>query len=172
MAPETSPELPEHIAPEDYLDQWKEIAAYLKRDVRTVQRWEKTEGLPVHGHHHEKQRRVYASKAEIDRWARGRRLPDAETDPGLVTTEVPSAVEAGVGTVEETRPDPSPMRRRVWQRWWLAALALPVLVAGILFWPRPAHEAVVLAVLPFKNLGSVTTRAHRQWVSLRGDGDS
>ena len=30
------------------LDSWKEIAAYLRRDIRTVQRWEKQEGLPVH----------------------------------------------------------------------------------------------------------------------------
>ena len=30
------------------LDSWKEIAAYLGRDVRTVQRWERREGLPIH----------------------------------------------------------------------------------------------------------------------------
>ena len=30
------------------LDSWKEIAAYLRRDVRTVQRWEERESLPVH----------------------------------------------------------------------------------------------------------------------------
>ncbi len=30
------------------LDSWKEIAAYLKRGARTVQRWEREEGLPVH----------------------------------------------------------------------------------------------------------------------------
>jgi hypothetical protein len=34
--------------PDDFLGSWKEIAAYLGRDVRTVQRWEKKEGLPVH----------------------------------------------------------------------------------------------------------------------------
>jgi len=28
------------------LDSWKEIATHLKRDVRTVQRWEKREALP------------------------------------------------------------------------------------------------------------------------------
>jgi len=39
---------------EDRLDSWKEIAAYLKRDVTTVQRWEKREGMPVHRHLHEK----------------------------------------------------------------------------------------------------------------------
>ena len=34
--------------PGDRLDSWKEIAAYLNRDVTTVQRWEKREGMPVH----------------------------------------------------------------------------------------------------------------------------
>ena len=33
---------------EPRLDSWKEIAAYLGRGIRTVQRWERDEGLPVH----------------------------------------------------------------------------------------------------------------------------
>ncbi len=36
----------------DRLDSWKEIAAYLRRSVRCVQRWERTEGLPVLRHQH------------------------------------------------------------------------------------------------------------------------
>jgi len=50
------------------LDSWKEIAAHLKRDVRTVQRWEKHERLPVHRKHHEKLGSVYAFKSELDAW--------------------------------------------------------------------------------------------------------
>src|SRR6266566_8411882 len=50
------------------LDSWKEIAAYIKRDVRTVQRWEKQEGLPVHRLQHDTQGTVFAYKAEIDAW--------------------------------------------------------------------------------------------------------
>ena len=38
---------------EDRLDSWKVIAAYLGRGVRTVQRWERDEGLPVHRLAHE-----------------------------------------------------------------------------------------------------------------------
>src|SRR5688572_20575087 len=52
----------------DRLDSWKEIAAYLKRDVRTVQRWEKHAGLPVHRIGTAKLGRVYASKAALDTW--------------------------------------------------------------------------------------------------------
>jgi len=54
--------------PADRLESWKEIAAYLKRGVRTVQRWERTEGLPVHRHHHDKRGTIYAFRHEIDAW--------------------------------------------------------------------------------------------------------
>ena len=52
----------------DRLDSWKEIAAYLRRGVRTVRRWERDEGLPVHRHVHRVLGSVYAFKSEIDRW--------------------------------------------------------------------------------------------------------
>jgi tetratricopeptide (TPR) repeat protein/TolB-like protein len=54
----------------DRLDSWKEIATYLRREVRTVQLWEKREGLPVHRHFHQSQGRVYALRAEIESWKR------------------------------------------------------------------------------------------------------
>ena len=41
---------PPIVRSSDRLDSWKEIAAYLNRDVTTVQRWEKREGMPVHRH--------------------------------------------------------------------------------------------------------------------------
>jgi adenylate cyclase len=50
------------------LEGWKEIAAYLKRDVRTVQRWERTEQFPVRRQLHRKLGRVLAFKDELDRW--------------------------------------------------------------------------------------------------------
>jgi eukaryotic-like serine/threonine-protein kinase len=55
------------------LDSWKEIAAYLKRDIRTVQRWEKQEGLPVHRHLHDERGTAYAYRGEIDEWLQTRR---------------------------------------------------------------------------------------------------
>ncbi len=63
---------------EDRLDSWKEIAAYLNRDVTTVQRWEKREGMPVHRHLHDRQGSVYASRAELDTWTRSRNLQAAQ----------------------------------------------------------------------------------------------
>ena len=52
------------LDPGGRLDSWKEIAAYLKRGVRTVKRWEKEEGLPVHRHIHQRLGSVYAIKSE------------------------------------------------------------------------------------------------------------
>ena len=57
----------------DRLESWKEIAAYLKRGVRTVVRWEKEEGLPVHRHVHHKLGSIYALRSEVDAWRDGRR---------------------------------------------------------------------------------------------------
>src|SRR5688500_12958176 len=67
-------------APTARLDSWKEIAAYLKRDVTTVRRWEKREGLPVHRHLHERRDSVYAYPSEIDEWWHGRRNQLAQNE--------------------------------------------------------------------------------------------
>jgi len=75
---------PEH-ATEDLLDSWKEIAAYLKRDISTVQRWEKREGLPIHRHIHDKLGSVFGFKSELDIWSKTRavaiRSSKASTKP-------------------------------------------------------------------------------------------
>src|SRR5437899_10601525 len=52
----------------DRLDSWKEIAAYLKRDERTVRRWEEREGLPVHRHQHKSRAAIFAYKSELGAW--------------------------------------------------------------------------------------------------------
>lgn len=58
--------------PGERLDSWKEIAAYLSRDVTTAQRWEKREGMPVHRHLHDRAGSVYAFREELEEWARTR----------------------------------------------------------------------------------------------------
>jgi hypothetical protein len=57
------------------LNSWKAIAAYLGREVRTVQRWAKGRDLPVHRLPGGARPRVFALKPEIDAWLRasGRR---------------------------------------------------------------------------------------------------
>jgi len=54
------------------LDSWKEIENYLNRGARTVQRWEREAGLPVHRLQHEKLGSVYAWRGELDAWWKGR----------------------------------------------------------------------------------------------------
>jgi Tol biopolymer transport system component len=99
------------------LDSWKEIAAYLKRDVTTVQRWEKREGMPVHRHVHDKLGSVYAFKAELDAWGRQR-------------TPVPTA-EPELEIVEQ--------RSRPWGVWAAAGV---VLVAALAVWQIANRDTV------------------------------
>ena len=54
------------------LRSWKEIAVYLDRNPRTVQLWEKYEGLPVRRHVHRTNASVYAYREEVDAWLRNR----------------------------------------------------------------------------------------------------
>jgi hypothetical protein len=96
-----APTLPDHPAlqPDDRLGSWKAIAAHLKRDVSTVQRWEKSEGMPVHRHLHAKRGSVYGSRSELDAWwaSRSPRLdPSPGTDGPRETAErpVPAALNS------------------------------------------------------------------------------
>lgn len=51
------------------LDSWKEIAAYINREVRTCIKWEKELGLPVYRIDEKSARsRVFAYTTEIDQW--------------------------------------------------------------------------------------------------------
>lgn len=54
-------------ADSDYLSGWKEIAGYLRKGVRTVQRWERVHGLPVHRVGTDSEI-VFARRAELDLW--------------------------------------------------------------------------------------------------------
>ncbi len=47
---------------------WKEIAAYLGKGVRTVQRWERQFGLPVQRPNEHEKGIVRASRKELDEW--------------------------------------------------------------------------------------------------------
>ena len=66
-------EMPARAGGEDErLDSWKEIAAHLNRSVRSVQRWERVEGMPVHRHGHNRTASIYAYRGELDTWRRSR----------------------------------------------------------------------------------------------------
>ena len=85
------------------LESWKEIASYLRRDKRTVQRWEKEYGLPVHRLQLASGSTVYAYADELDAWYTRRQPPsfpveigpsngdDSEEDPLVKGTVVAPA---------------------------------------------------------------------------------
>src|SRR6516225_4427838 len=104
------------------LDAWKEIADYLDREVRTVQRWEKTEHLPVHRHEHQKKSSVYAYTSELDEWVKKRQpVDDPEADAafesensGADLASQPAAVTA-VEDSSDSRADTKASVRK-WKR--------------------------------------------------------
>ena len=150
--------LPSEGPPKDRLDSWKEIAAYLNRDVTTVQRWEKREGMPVHRHLHDKRGSVYALGPELHAWLQSRRLrlEEQEKDEEIEEEkEVEEKFEAPVDT--ETGLGLKPTSR---SRYWLAVAAVVVLglVAVTYFMARSRVQnsgrpkIKSIAVLPLKNL--------------------
>jgi len=69
--------LPAPPEDEPRLEGWKRIALHLDRDVRTVRRWEKNQGLPVRRLMHDKQASVYAYRSELDAWVADRDAPSS-----------------------------------------------------------------------------------------------
>lgn len=61
-------ERPRKTDPPQFLSGWKEIAAYLGKGVRTVQRYERQMGLPVRRPAGKPWGSVVATKAELDAW--------------------------------------------------------------------------------------------------------
>ena len=125
---------------EDRLDSWKEIAAYLKRDVTTVQRWEKREGMPVHRHLHDSMGSIYAYRADLDAWMRSRNLRGAQENGNNATpppTPLAQPPQSALATF-------SPKRTTILS---LAAAALLAAIAGLWlqrtehFWRNPIADA-------------------------------
>lgn len=78
------------------LNSWKEIAAYLAVAVRTAQRWESAEDLPVRRHRHARLSSAYAYTDEIDQWwdsrpDAGRKRRSARHDPSPAGAGSPGA---------------------------------------------------------------------------------
>jgi hypothetical protein len=92
------------------LHSWKEVAAFLGATVRSVQRWEKTAGLPVHRQGGGLKTRVYAYSDQLERWR-----------------------ESGQVATSEREPAPVPVLRRRWLH--IAILGIAVLAAiAFLVW--------------------------------------
>jgi TolB-like protein/Flp pilus assembly protein TadD len=161
---------------------WKEIAGHLGRETRTVQRWEKTEGLPVRRHGHQKKSTVYAYASELDAWFKKRQpADDPEADAAFVPEpeiafvpepdvdtlsekenggavspvilQVPYAELQDLASVEPDKPPPH-IRQQVFVS--LVAFAAVCIIAYAVYrlipTKTPLPDKVRLVVLPFKNL--------------------
>ena len=152
---ESSPATPPKVrVVEERLDSWKAIAAYLHRDITTVQRWEKREGMPVHRHLHDRMGSVYAFSAELDTWQASRKLRSEEKE------QEPQDQGMGplpnVAAVYEQRRAP---RSRAWLV--LGGVALTLLLAVLIATSREharPPQIRSLAVLPLKNLSGDPTQ--------------
>lgn len=142
----------------DRLDSWKRIASYLKRDVSTVQRWERREGMPVHRHLHDKLGSVFAFRSELDEWWEGRRSGLAPS--GALETE---PREPAVPTAEQApRTRPPNVNRRLVASIALATLVVAVTAASFVavttdrFWRNPFADA---KFIPAADLGAAKQAA-------------
>jgi Tol biopolymer transport system component len=135
-----SPVAPHGTTPGERLDSWKEIAAFLGRGVRTVQRWEEVEGLPVHRHVHGRGGTVFAYKSELQGWAARR-----ESSPQLAA--VPALVEASSANAAPETATIVAAKRRIP---WLISVGLVVVIV-VAFLPRilrttaPSAPAVLIS---------------------------
>src|SRR6266849_3759155 len=150
--------------PDKKLVSWKEIATHLGREVRTVQRWETTEGLPIHRHEHQKKSTVYAYAGELDdRFKKRQPVDDPEADAAFVpdpdTLEANSTTGNGDPVVPipvpvPVEPPPPPIGKRI----AVAAAAVAILCLLSYGVYRGFHGGVAtqdkirLVVLPFVNI--------------------
>src|ERR1700730_3981017 len=156
---------------EPRLESWGEIAAYLRREIRTVQRWEKYQGLPV--------RRLLIGKlgsvyAYVPERKRGYRDPhpkadnDEEDNSQAANDKIAAhvTVSANAETEEEkekssgseARP-PRPRITRLHITITLLALLIIAVVTPGVYFVRKGHSPIRsasgkirLVVLPFPNL--------------------
>ena len=125
---------------------WGEIAKYLHREIRTVQRWEHTLGLPIHRLDVGKQGSVYAYPSELDKWLldrekrnqldEGNDSPSAGTDTPItpIRAETDTSNDAGKKTEEvedPPLPKPPPPRPPVSFGKWLLGFTAVVVAGGV-----------------------------------------
>jgi hypothetical protein len=117
----------------DRLDGWKEIAGYVGRNIRTVQRWHATRGMPVHRVPGGRSGSVYALRIELDEWLTSPRAADRDDDEdeSSDTTLVPPGPE-GEGLPQPPILPPPPQANASTTGRRIAWLLLPAFLLGAL----------------------------------------
>ena len=113
------------------LNSWKEIAIYLSRGVRTVQRWEADLGLPVRRPKGKAHSSVIALPSEIDLWLQSCPLRSKpSTTPTPLSIKAPAVSKPTpllfLDSSKINSPDPTPRQNdfRSLRRPWLSAKVL------------------------------------------------
>lgn len=157
----------------DRLDSWKEIATYLKREIRTVQRWEESEALPIHRHLHRKQGSVYAFKSELDAWWKNHAPPNGSApdqpemlselsaenvipraDSSSLAIQNPAssngsdspALSASPAAFREPAQSLFTARNAIYSASALAIILLVVFLTRHTWWDSPAHRLADVAL--------------------------
>jgi len=161
--------IPDPPTDEPRLESWGEIAAYLRREIRTVQRWERYQGLPVRRLAIGKLGSVYAYRSELDKWYRERQPQPENGDEDEKGTNGEVAAHVAVSTEQEPEQPKNetsgsevpPTRPRI-TRLHITITLLTLMVIGAVipllfmrFAPTPMRSAsgkIRLVVLPFANL--------------------
>jgi len=136
--------MPETSTARARLDSWKEIAAYIGRDIRTAMRWEKERSLPVHRVPGDGARQpVFAYKDELDEWL--------EQKEGSADIERPIevAVPPGSARPSETTDGKNEDRHSGRKRalfFGMIGLSLVAAASIAIFRHRPAAPGTALVV--------------------------
>jgi TolB-like protein/Tfp pilus assembly protein PilF len=128
---------------EPRLESWGEIAAYLRRDIRTVQRWEHY-GLPVRRLVIGKMGQVYAYRSELDRWKQ-QRQPAPNSDIANSTNGAP---ETHTPTDDSEGADDQTATNGKSTAWRWKAAVLGLLLVASLGWINPIHDWFHDALFP------------------------
>jgi TolB-like protein/Tfp pilus assembly protein PilF len=137
-APSAQGKLTEPPKDEPRLESWGEIAAYLRRDVRTVQRWEHLYGLPVRRLVIGKMGQVYGYRSELDRWMKQRQ--PGPGDDVIDQLKESSEGRNPAGVSEETSDHTATNGKS--SNWRLKAAVLGLLLVASLGWINPVHDLI------------------------------
>lgn len=128
---------------EKILVSWKEIASFLDRAERTVRRWERDRGLPVHRVPGGERGGVYAYPSELADWLRGKSSELEADDVASSDPETPGGAQTVVASDSNVAPPDETAGRSSRlanvQRVRLAVLGTAAVLAGAGIYASFAH---------------------------------
>jgi hypothetical protein len=139
----------------DDLNGWKEIAAYLGKSVRSVQRWERAYGLPVRRIQAAGGEVIFAVRREVDAWKLSNQAPGVSIKP----EPSPALLHQRLADGEAPASQP----RRI--RGWVIAAAICVCAAVAL-----AYSGILARRTPTVSVAAPFTGAQGHSFQLAGQG--